>query len=315
MLFNVLQNLQVQPRWEDIPLPPGKPIVCRLRFSSLWSLLPCWLALTTDICIGRSLNSCRQAFENVRISNSGPMGASMAPLTPTPLPGPMQALKRPYPFEAAYSGGPTAGGSTGREIRPKPSNTSAVPMQASPIDPPTKKKRGRPTKAEALAKAEAAAASGTPFGEPGPVSMSRPASQNTPQLQPLTMVAPAPRIEEPKPGLPPALQPVTRMPIAAMLTPTAGESHSASQSQSGSSSGRRRRARSTKSEPGGESPLRRGNNETGYDYESPYARPDAPDTPARAAVLRHREENIPRTMPTPGLASQTLRHSDTEGQH
>lgn len=265
--------------------------------------------------IGRSLNSCRQAFDNVRRSSSGPTGVSIAPLTPAPLSGSVHVLKRPYPFEPTYPG--TGGGPTGREIRPKPSNASTAPMQPSAIDPPSKKKRGRPTKAEALAKAEAAAASATPYSDPGPVSMSRPVSQSTPQPQPLSTVVPAPRIDEPKSALPPTLPPVTRMPIAAMLTPTAGESHSAGQSRSGSSSGRRRRARSTKSEPGGESPLR-GGNESGYDYESPYARPDAPDTPARAAVLRHREENIPRTMPTPGLASlQNLERrpqSDTEQQ-
>ena len=70
-----------------------------------------------------------------------------------------------------------------------------------------------------------------------------------------------------------------------MLTPNIREPKSASQSSS--SSGKRRRARSTKSEPE-ETPLAR----AGADYESPYGRVrgGAEDSPARTAVLRHRED-------------------------
>lgn len=265
------------------------------------------------------------------------MGASLAPLNPTPMTAMTGSisttLKRPFPYESAWLGSSTAGptgGLTGREIRPKPSNPSAVPIQPSPTDQPTKKKRGRPTKAEALAKAEAAAASVPAFGEPGPVSMSRPASQSTPQPppqpppQPMTTMLSTARTDEPKPGLPPSLPPVTRMPIAAMLTPTAGEPHGGSLAHARPSSGRRRRARSTKSEQEeGESPPGRGN-ETGADYESPYARHDAPATPVKTAVLRHRgeeeeeeEQDIPRALPMPGLAHDTSDpklSSDTEQQ-
>ncbi|KAI5367714.1 hypothetical protein Slin15195_G028460 [Septoria linicola] len=146
VLFNVIQSSQLQPRWEDTPLPPG-----------------------------RSLNSCRYAFEELRRSLLTPMGTAMA--APTPVLGPMApTLKRPFPYESTYTGGPS-----GREIRPKPPATSSTHTQPSPTDPPTRKKRGRPTKAEALAKAEAAAATAAPYGEPSPISVQRLPAQTTPQ--------------------------------------------------------------------------------------------------------------------------------------
>ncbi|KAM3423416.1 hypothetical protein BST61_g849 [Cercospora zeina] len=272
VLLGVIQNTQLQPRWDEIPLPPG-----------------------------RSLNSCRNAFEEMRRTLSVSVGMPLGPLAPSPLSGPIPPLKRAYPYEA-----PFPGGSSGREIRPKPAMSSAIHTQPSPTEPPAKKKRGRPTKAEALAKAEAAAASAVSYGEPGPVSMSRPESQNTPRIQTQPPQPPPPAAtEEPAREPRPTVPPVTRMPIAAMLTPSAREPESASQSQPGSSSGRRRRARSTKSEPS-DSPIRRP-----HEYESPYGQSAAPDSTARAAIPRRRDEaisalrDVPSTRPPDHLAERS----------
>ncbi|GIZ36992.1 hypothetical protein CKM354_000045600 [Cercospora kikuchii] len=280
VLFSVIQNVQLQPRWDETPLPPG-----------------------------RSLNSCRNAFEEMRRTLPVSVGTPMGAMAPSPLSGPIPTLKRAYPYEASFTGG-----SSGREIRPKLPMSAAVHAQPSPTEPPAKKKRGRPTKAEALAKAEAAAASAVSYGEPGPVSLSRPVSHNTPQAQTQQAQPPPPPAaveEEPTRESRPSLPPVTRMPIASMLTP-ARELETGGQSQPGSSSGRRRRARSTKSEPN-DSPIRRPP-ETSTEYESPYGRSNAPDTPARAAISRHRDEttsaarDIPSIRPPDDLVDRPRSH-------
>lgn len=196
----------------------------------------------------------------------------VAPHTPTPLSGPIQTLKRPYSFDGMYS----AGGSA-REIRPRPPQSVIYPQPSS--EPAPKRKRGRPTKAEQAAKEEAkiaaAAAAAAASGESSSVPVSRPTAQTPASTQAPTMSAP--HFGEAKPVMAAA----ARMPIAAMLTPTAREPKSASNSSS-SSSGKRRRARSTRSDP------ERGGN----GYDSPYGRmgPGTEDSPARTAILRHRDE-------------------------
>lgn len=226
----------------------------------------------------------------------------VAPQTPTPLSAPTQSLKRPYSFEGLYS----AGGSA-REIRPRPAQPiSAIYSQPS-NEPPPKRKRGRPTKAEQAAKEEAkaaaaaAAASVAASGESASAPMSRPTTQPPAPTQ--VPILPAPSAEEAKPVMAAA----ARMPIAAMLTPTAREPQSASNSSS-SSSGKRRRARSNRLEAEGD----------GNGYDSPYARmaPGSEDSPARTAVLRHREEpatSAPRinTSAQPGAADSHPHHTNT----
>ncbi|CAK3809450.1 Hypothetical predicted protein [Lecanosticta acicola] len=283
MLFNLLRDNTIQPRWEDIPLPPG-----------------------------RSLNSCRYAFLEMQRSLSlQPMTTPMVPgsLTPTPLSLPPVTLKRPYQYEG---GSYSAGAATGREIRPKPHASGISYSQPSPTEPPSKRKRGRPTKAEAQAKAELAAAAASagdvgsvPVAVSAPMSMIAPSRPSTQTPAPIIAPSPAPSLptttQEPRPSQPAS----TSMPIAAMLTPNIREPKSASQSSS--SSGKRRRARSTKSELE-ETPLAR----TGAEYESPYGRvrggPE--DSPARTAVLRHREDPSPRPPgePEPGNEQQQQQH-------
>ncbi|KAK4631906.1 hypothetical protein CLAFUW4_03343 [Fulvia fulva] len=263
VLLNLLRSMNIQPRWDEIPLPPG-----------------------------RSLNSCRYAFDELRRSLSMQQQIA-APNISTPLSAPV-SLKRPFQYEGPYSAGPS-----GREIRPKPSLALPTYSQPSPTEPPPKRKRGRPTKAEAQAKAEAAAAlSG---GDPGPLSAttaSRPStSTSTPAPMAVTITS-APTAEA-------KLPPATRMPIAAMLTPSAGEPKSASHSSS--SSGKRRHARSTKDEPEGSPTARAG---TGYD--SPYVRAagTTEDSPARTAVLRHRPGDL--TNPPRFAPSETAAEANRE---
>lgn len=181
----------------------------------------------------------------------------------TPLSAPVPSLKRPTagldpPFSA------------GRAILPK---TLGPPYAQAASSPPLKRKRGRPTKAEQQAKADAALSS---------AESSLGAQRQTPHM---TSVPPSPSVDiRPAPTLP-----VSRVPISTIIsTPTAPKSAS----QSSSSSGKRRRGRSMREEerPAPEqsrAPLRQ--------YESPYARisRDPEDTPtamaAAAAVLRYRD--------------------------
>ncbi|EME48113.1 hypothetical protein DOTSEDRAFT_69899 [Dothistroma septosporum NZE10] len=262
VLLNLLRSINIQPRWEDIPLPPG-----------------------------RSLNSCRFAFDELRRSLSIQPQIAV-PNISTSLSAPV-TLKRPFLYEGPYSAGPS-----GREIRPKPSLAVPTYSQPSPSEPPPKRKRGRPTKAEAQAKAEAAAALSGADSNPMPTTTaSRPStSTSTPAPMPVTITSALCADAR--------LPPATRMPIAAMLTPSAGEPKSASHSSS--SSGKRRRARSTKDEPEG-SPSTR----SGPGYDPPYSRTAAgttEDSPARTAVLRHRPEDLmnpPRSAPPETAAEAT----------
>jgi len=202
---------------------------------------------------------------------------SVGPQTPSPLSAPV-TLKRNFPFENI---------NVGREIRPKPSSIESVYGQASPIEQPPRKKRGRPTKAEAAARAEAQGGVGesssatrpmstggllpfppAPAAEPGAVAETSPTEE-------LRLIAP----------------PVSRMPISSIITPTAPTTTS----QSSSSSGKRRRGRSARSEP--ESFPMAGTLGTRptalQQYESPYAGAGPDPSPAMTAVMRHRDEPRP----------------------
>jgi hypothetical protein len=210
----------------------------------------------------------------MRRSSSQQFGPSVyPPQTPGPLSAPLSApgaFKRPFGISEAPYG-------AGREIRPKPGPyPTSVASTSSAPEPPPKRKRGRPTKASVQARA----------AEPGPAP---PVAMSPQAIQPAT-AAPAVQ-EEPKQ----TFVPTTRMPISAVLTPTAPKTASSS----GSSSGKRMRTRSTRSEPEGYPMEVTAGGEP--EYESPYARepaaidPSGP-SPARAAVMRHQQ---PHSEPPP----------------
>jgi len=219
---------------------------------------------------GRSLNHCRFIFEELR--RTQPPTVVPGPYGPqTPLSAPPVGFKRPFSVEAPYQGG--------REIRPKPFPPPGLSGHITSGEPAPKRKRGRPTKAQAQAKAAAAEAA-SQLGSAPPPHTSSPQS-----APPAVSDTPAPP-EEAKPSHPP----VTKMPISAVLTPSAPKTASSS----GSSSGKRRRTRSTRSEPEGY-PMGGGGGIVGLsqDYESPYAmeaRSVMEMTPARSTIMRHREE-------------------------
>ncbi|TKA24098.1 hypothetical protein B0A50_06838 [Salinomyces thailandicus] len=265
VLFNVIANLNIHPRWEDMPLPKG-----------------------------RTVNQCRFTFDDIKRAQPNP-GLVSLPLPPqTPLSAPPPGLKRSFQLEAPYP--------SGREIRPKPLPPPGASAQPSVTEPPIKRKRGRPTKAQTLAKAEAEAQARGSSMLAGPALLLQQQQQQQQQISPRMMTpapAPGPALEslpieeQPKTALPPT----TRMPISAVLTPTAPKTASSSSS----SSGKRRRGRSTRSELEGPGV---GGGGPGYEYESPYGREDVPqDSPARTAVLRHREEqgSTAHTRQAPGL--------------
>ncbi|KAK5172759.1 uncharacterized protein LTR77_002879 [Saxophila tyrrhenica] len=233
----------------------------------------------------RTLNECKQAFESIRqrAGTQPPMSMNMpsglGPQTPSPLSAP-GALKRGFPFEVP----------AGRAIQPKPSSTGHMYGQPAPLEQHPRKKRGRPTKAEAAARAEAQGMAGEPSSATrlpaGGFPPFSPAATAPEALDP-AMTASGPAAEEMRQTAPP----VSRMPISSIITPTAPTTTS----QSSSSSGKRRRGRSTRSEPESfpvAGTLGARQTET-REYESPYAVAAADPSPARAAVMRHREELPP----------------------
>ncbi len=209
---------------------------------------------------GRSLNESRAAYETLRRSSGGQamtvQTGAFGPLTPSPMSAPV-TLKRNYPFEHM----------TGREIRPKPSASTVAYGQPPTIEQAPKKKRGRPTKAEAAARAEASATTSEPSTARRAVSLggSVPPPSAPPIEQARVETSP---VEETRPVLPP----VSRMEVSSLLTPSAP----IPASQSSSSSGKRKRTRSTRSEPegmptAGASSFARNYGQS-QEYESPYAR-------------------------------------------
>lgn len=195
--------------------------------------------------------------------------------------------------------------SAGRQLLPKQSPSTISPYgQQSPVDQPAKKKRGRPTKAEAQARAEAMSASSDPGSATRPQIGEPPIARPPPPPQPpVPLTIETPRTEEMRQA--PA---VARMSVSAMLTPTGQKSNS----QSSSSSGKRRRGRSTRSEPEDLPRLEGSSSRQALEYESPYARMGAQvhDSPARTAVLRHRDDPDSR-MTYPGAQSTDPQETPT----
>ena len=279
VLMSVVYNLGIQtPNWNEIALPPGQ-FLFSLMLGKL-PMIPQHFARSIKLrphILGRSLNSCQAAYNDLRRTPLSMLPGTIGPQTPSPLSA-HPLGKRPYPFEGSASF------PTGREIRPKPTSSAGTYGQPSPIENTSKKKRGRPTKLDVQKRAEKQAGG----GEAGPAPRPQPAEAISagPQAQPASLVEPAlpgqATVEETR-----LLPPVSRMPIASILTPTAPQSTS----QSSSSSGKRRRGRSTRSEPEDIPSAGTSGARQRPEYESPYATViELQDSPARAAVLRHREE-------------------------
>ena len=209
-----------------------------------------------------------------------PIMPAMGPQSTSPMSAQL-TLKRPFTIE------PSGAYPAGREIRPKPSSMGSPYGQQSPLEGPPKKKRGRPTKAEAQARAEAQGGSGEPGLAP------RPQMIETPVARPSIIQPPEPSSMEPPRSEDTRPLPGPGMSILSMLTPIAQKSTS----QSSSSSGKRKRGKSTLIEPEDLAQTEEAGAAQTQQYESPYpARGvEAQDSPARTAVRRHRDE--PGTIP------------------
>ncbi|KAK0861713.1 hypothetical protein LTR87_016863 [Friedmanniomyces endolithicus] len=290
IFWNFVASLNPQPRWDDLPLPAGQSGLKRHQPHAM-----CWGcskrhagASDAKQIPGRSVNACRYAYDELPRPHpptyiTGPYGPQ------TPLSAPPPGIKRAFQLEPAFPG---------RVIAPRPSNLAPSGAGQPPAsEPAPKRRRGRPPKAETQAREAAAAASRSEAG-PAPPLAPHPQIPSRAVSTPVS-AAPAPA-EEPQPPQ----QSSTRMPISAVLTPVAP--HTASSSSS--SSGKRRRGRSMRIDP--EGPPGGSTGASGQIYESPYGRAMGPlleDTPARAAVLRHREEQqgTPQQLaPEPGSATR-----------
>ncbi|KAF2491534.1 hypothetical protein BU16DRAFT_121081 [Lophium mytilinum] len=153
VLYGIIRDAQIQPKWSDIALPHG-----------------------------RSLRSCQQAFDNLAPSYPGADYRQRPPL-PAPVvgsyPGPEVPKKRPLQPETSTP--------IGRLLQPRPPHsypgeyTSGPTYVMSPVtEPANKKKRGRPTKAEAQARADAAAARGEVYPPPRKQRTSLPSVEPSP---------------------------------------------------------------------------------------------------------------------------------------
>ncbi|KAF2710826.1 hypothetical protein K504DRAFT_236545 [Pleomassaria siparia CBS 279.74] len=182
VLFNLIRDANIQPRWNDIALPHG-----------------------------RSVRSSQIAFGDLNATYSTPDYRQQRPQLPAPIayPGPDISKKRPLQPEITTP--------IGRLLQPRPPHSYPGEFVSGPAyihsptgEPANKKKRGRPTKAEAQARADAAAARGEvyppprkartsmtttepPLGEarmhgdtpPGPTPIAHMASSSTPQMAPM----------------------------------------------------------------------------------------------------------------------------------
>nr|OQO31278.1 hypothetical protein B0A51_01032 [Rachicladosporium sp. CCFEE 5018] len=248
-LLNVVLANQIQPRWEDMPLPPG-----------------------------RSLNACRSAFDELKRHAYSPLSQT----TPqTPLSAPISgSLKRPWGSEAPLP----------RAIMPKVAPSSGMglpPQNISHIGQaqPPKRKRGRPPKNPPPTQLEPTALAAL-VSAAGPTYTPREALQYTAPLPSMqSSYPPGPPAPDPRASLPPP----QRVPISGLISTPTGQKTS---SNSSSSSGKRRRGRSMRLEPGSMAQMQP------PVYESPYAvQAEQRDSPAQAAIMRHREISGAGTMP------------------
>ncbi|KAJ4369597.1 hypothetical protein N0V83_005359 [Neocucurbitaria cava] len=179
---------------------------------------------------GRSLRSSQMAFDNIAAMHAGP--EYRRPQLPAPImyPGPDLSKKRPHQPESAPA--------PGRLLQPRPPQTypgeymAAGPAYASTMtptgEPANKKKRGRPTKAEAQQRAQEAAARGEVYPPPrrGRVSLTTGSEASPP--------GPESRMHERTPPQPAPAQ------LGPAMTP---QQQMGTEQGSESSSGKRRRTR------------------------------------------------------------------------
>ncbi|KAF2688818.1 hypothetical protein K458DRAFT_153126 [Lentithecium fluviatile CBS 122367] len=160
VLYGLLRDYNVQPRWNDIALPHG-----------------------------RSLRSCQVAYSDITATYSGTDYRRPPPPAPVLYPGPELPKKRPLQPETSTP--------IGRLLQPRPPHTfpdqfmsgPAYATAMSPVgEPANKKKRGRPTKAEAQQRAQEAAARGEVYppprkSRPSVSSIEQPPGEARPQMQ------------------------------------------------------------------------------------------------------------------------------------
>lgn len=177
VLYNLIRDSNIQPRWNDILLPHGRcnPMPFPRRCPRSRPPRPPHVKLTAcpnlaaaDATAGRSVRSCQMAYNDLVATYSAP--DYRRPPLPNPIiynPGPDIPKKRPHQPEAAP---------IGRLLQPRPpqsypgeyvSGPAYAATAMSPVgEPASKKKRGRPTKAEAQQRAQEAAARGEPYPPP-----------------------------------------------------------------------------------------------------------------------------------------------------
>lgn len=160
--------------------------------------------LTTDTFTGRTLNQCRGIYDEMMRT---PRGTSLMRSTSIREFGPPNtAMKRPFNDEVANYGG--------RIIQPRPEGAPLVSPN-EPTEPP-KKKRGRPTKAEAEERRQAAVARGESYPMPRRASTVTAGPSSAPVLpRPASVAAAqaalgvAPRIVRATPPPPPPPEPTS----------------------------------------------------------------------------------------------------------
>ncbi|KAF2742953.1 hypothetical protein M011DRAFT_411644 [Sporormia fimetaria CBS 119925] len=202
-LLSIIRETNIQPRWNDIALP-----------------------------YGRSLRSCQTAYSEL---NAQMPPFPTRPHLPNPLayPGPEISKKRPLQPEA------TTATPLGRLIQPRPPNSYPGEYVTGPAytlapvgEPANKKKRGRPTKAESQARAEAAAARGEVYPPP---RKGRP---------PLVSAEPSPR-EPQRPAATPPM-PVPAPSLATVTPPQQQQRQQQTQAEQASdSSGKKKKNKPT----------------------------------------------------------------------
>ncbi|KAI9697718.1 MAG: hypothetical protein M1820_007705, partial [Bogoriella megaspora] len=146
-LFQIIRDLHVQPRWEEMHLP-----------------------------MGRSLKSCQMAWaemNNTLLSYS----PFVRPPTFAPSSDPMAGRRPPLQMESPI--GPVG---SGRLIQPRPPGGGPMQVFSSNfIEEPARKKRGRPTNAEMARKVEEAKARGEEY----PPQRKKPRQNKTEKESPL----------------------------------------------------------------------------------------------------------------------------------
>ncbi|KAF2640742.1 hypothetical protein P280DRAFT_326246 [Massarina eburnea CBS 473.64] len=290
VLYNLIRDSNIQqPRWNEMALPHG-----------------------------RSLRSCQMAYNDITATYS--QGDYRRPPAPAPLPLPIMYPGSELPKKRPHQ--PEASTPIGRLLQPRPPHSypgdfgSGVPSYAtalSPVgEPANKKKRGRPTKAEAQLRAQEAAARGEIYPPPRKARTS------------ITTVEPPPgqgdmrdmRDMRPLAHTPPHATPT---PYSGAMTPQHTQPEQAEQALELSSSGKKKRGKPTPLElekprrapSDTESPLAYGSTtgdthrSTAYSSFTPISAPLPSESRDRDMRMEGVEESQPRTT-TPHSFKDTV---------